>query len=81
MRTARATFDIPTYGFIVITTAALDAALARYLPASPSELRALCEDRSDCDLSAVYDVCTFVAMLADWDYNVDSSPLSVDATR
>lgn len=64
-----------------VTSAAYDAAMARYLPDSPLGLRAFCEARSGLDLSHVRDVSVFVAMLADWDFNTDSSPFSIDANN
>lgn len=73
---------IDGYGEVTVTTSALDAAMSRYLPASPSSLRTICEDRSGLDdLSYIKDVSSFLIMLADWDHNTDGSPLSVDAVR
>lgn len=70
------TLHIDGYGTVTVTSAAFDAAMTRYLPASPMTLRTLCEERSGLDdLSYIEDVSSFLAMLADWDYNVDSSPL------
>lgn len=72
------TVDIPGYGQTTVTTAAFDAAMSRYLPSSPAKLRELCESRSEpIKFDQVKDVCAFIAMLADFDYNVDDSPLSV----
>ncbi len=68
-----------SHGEVVITSAAFDAAMSRYLPASPSFLRSICEERTGEDYLDIYEVSTFIAFLADWDFNVDGSPLSVDA--
>jgi hypothetical protein len=69
---------VPRFGYYVVTTAALDAAMSKYLPASPSDLRAIVADRVGVDVSVYRDVVeaiAFLVMLADFDYNVDDSPL------
>lgn len=68
-------------GGYTVTADALDAAMAKYLPASPAQLRAIVEDRSGVEYPEVTTVSAFLVMLADFDHNVDSSPLSIDAAR
>lgn len=68
---------VPGHGRAWVTSAAMDAAIARYLPASPAKLRALCEERTGLDFGNVYDVSTFLVMLADFDYNMDGNPLAL----
>lgn len=62
-------------GYFEVTTAAMDAAMARYLPASPAQLRAVAKERTGMDYYDVLDVSAFLTILADFDYNVDDSPL------
>lgn len=72
------TFNVERYGYIYITAAAFDAALNRFLPASLRQLREVCEERSGLEyMSSITEVSVFIAMLADWEYNVDGSPLAV----
>jgi hypothetical protein len=67
---------LPGHGYYRVTTAALDATMSRYLPASPADLRAIVSEREpDIDYSEVTDAVAFLVILADWTYNVDESPL------
>lgn len=63
----RITAIVPGHGYWDATPYALDAAIARYLPASAKKLRELCEERAQCNYSDIHDVSTFLVMLADWD--------------
>lgn len=72
----KVTLDIPRWGCITVTTSALDATMAKYLPASAAQLRAIVQERSDMPswYDDMTDVSTFLLILADWDCNVDDSP-------
>ena len=72
---------IKGHGTHTVTSAALDMAMLRYLPSNPARLRAIVEERTASDWSDVEDVSTFVIVLADFDFNVDDSALSVGAAR
>ena len=65
------------YGFIGVTTSAMDLTITKYLPASPLALRQLIIDRAEVDPGSI-DITTALMMLADFDHNIDSSPFSVD---
>ena len=80
MNTARISVTIAGYGQIDVTSLDLDRAIARYLPASPSSLRALCQERSGLaeGFTDLNDVSAFLLVLADWDQ--DPGPAS-DPTR
>ncbi len=67
--------DIPGYGEVTVTCAALDVAIARYLPASPHGLRQIIDDRSGIPLSVGTPMSALLCILADFDHNVDNSPL------
>ena len=64
-----------TGGIWTVTTAALSVAIARYLPASPAELRALVEERIGAPVDRDLDVAELLIVLADMDHNVDHDPL------
>lgn len=69
------TADIPNHGVHSVTAAALDATIARYLPTSCYDLRKVVEERSESNWGDVASITTFLVVLADFDHNVDSSPL------
>lgn len=46
----------------------LDAVMAKYLPASPRDLRTIVESRTGIDYADVHEVSTFLLILADLDY-------------
>ena len=70
------TLSLPGHGDYTVTDSALTAAMARYLPASPRELRALTVERAtgasvanlpDGDALATLDLAGCLVMLADFD--------------
>lgn len=69
------TADIPNHGVHSVTAAALDATIAKYLPTSTYDLRKVVERRSENKWNDVADMTTLLVVLADFDHNIDSSPL------
>lgn len=70
--TQEVTCTIKGFGFVRVTSAALDAAMSKYLPASPAQLRELVEHRCEpVTFKQVSDVSAFLIILADIDYNTD----------
>jgi hypothetical protein len=71
----RAFFHIPGYGSVTVTCGALDVTMVTYLPASPNDLRKIIEERSDVVLMPGTPLSALLAILADFDHNVDGSLL------
>jgi hypothetical protein len=73
----RVSVDIPGHGRHTVTAAALDDAMTRYLPNDTRTVRAIVNERTASDYSDVTDLSALLIMLADFDHNVDDSPLRV----
>jgi len=58
---------IKGYGEYRTTPAGLDRSIATYLPASPGMLREQAEERAGHPFTGVYDISTFLIVLADFD--------------
>jgi hypothetical protein len=57
------------YGYASAPEHVVDAAIDKYLPASPAQLRTLCEQRTWCDFDGIDSVATLLIVLADCDHN------------
>jgi hypothetical protein len=70
---------VPDRGTHTVTSAALSVAIAKYLPASPLQLWAIIAERTGTEPTDPQvrglDIAACLVMLADFDYNVDDSPL------
>lgn len=67
---------IQGFGTVIITPWAMDYAMNKYLPNSVKGLRnLLCEREPDFDWSETRSISEMLAILADWDCNVDNNPL------
>lgn len=73
------TADVPGHGQHKVTSDALDASIAKYLPASPAQLREIVEERTGLDYAQVREVSTFLVILADFDHNSDGDPLALSS--
>ena len=63
------TFRHRAHGTYIAPSFAVDAAIAEYLPASASSLRAIVSERApEQDWDDVLDVSAFLVILADFDY-------------
>lgn len=58
---------IPGYGMAMCSVDALDRAMQKYLPASPSALRDVAEMRTQLTFADVKTVSAFLIILADFD--------------
>lgn len=76
MRTHTVHVDIPNYGTVDLNSYALDYAISRYLPESPFGLCNIIEERTGERPRAGTPVVALLAMLADFDCNVDNHPLA-----
>lgn len=66
--TASVTVTIPERGTYAVSSAALDWAIQKYLPASPVGLRAVLAEHSAVYFDDVFDVSALLVVLADLTY-------------
>lgn len=76
MRVPTVHIDVPGFGDIDLNAFALDQAIMRHLPASPADLTREIEERSGVRPPAGTPVVVLLAILADFDCNVDGHPLA-----